>query len=118
MPRPTSRGCRTHQKVSTSAANCGTRRRSCHGRKSSTRAAIKESTTVLTRAGIRMWRELSGPIAVLFPRLRAARLLTPILALLRFFRARGAHRVVGEHQEVAAAVDSGDRLAHHVHESL
>src|ERR1700704_3217916 len=106
MPRPTRRGCRTHQKVSTSAANSGTRRRSFHGRKSSTSAMANDSAMVLTRAGIRMCRELSGPI-VRLSRLRAPRLLAAVLALLRLFGPRRAHRVVGEHQQVAAAVDAG-----------
>src|SRR5262245_66499719 len=100
MPRPTMRGCRTHQKASTRAVNSGTRRRSLHGMKSITSAAAKESATVLSFAGIRMARELSNSIAVLLPRafvllLHAAPLVgEAALPGLRLLGPRRAHGVV------------------------
>src|SRR5205823_13865303 len=61
MPRPTSRGWRTHQKASTSATKSGTKRRSRQGRKSRNSARANEAMMVLARAGTRI--DLSGDIA-------------------------------------------------------
>src|SRR5204862_7148931 len=113
MPRPTSRGWRTHQKASTSATKSGTRRRSRQGRKSRNSARANEAMMVLARAGTRI--DLSGDIGGLglrrLPRgfldPRAARLVQAApLARLHVVRARRTLGVVGQHQHEEAAVDT------------
>src|SRR5688500_14474427 len=103
MPRPTRRGWRTHQKVSTSATKSGARRRSLHGRKLRNSAIAREAAIVLARAGRRM---SSLPSAIVVLALGAPRRLFRAPVLLGLLRKRRARRRVRQHQHVAAALDA------------
>src|SRR5262249_53252900 len=118
------RGCRTHQKTSTSATKSGTRRRSRQGRKLSSSATTNETMMVLARTGIRIDWVLPGNIGLppgilvlgrvlrgVLRRPRAARFLAAaLLAALRLLGLRRQRRLVGEDEHVAAAVDAGRGL--------
>src|SRR5207245_5370331 len=111
MPRPTSRGWRTHQKASTSATKSGTRRRSRQGRKSRNSARANEAMMVLARAGTRI--DLSCDIGGLGLRRLLRGFLDPraprfvqaaLLARLHVVRARRTLGVVGGQRRAEAAV--------------
>src|SRR5256886_9971603 len=94
MPRPTSRGWRTHQKASTSATKSGTRRRSRQGRKSRNSARANEAMMVLARAGTRI--DLSCDIGGLGLRRLLRGFLDP--------RDRKSTRLNSSHSQISYAV--------------
>src|SRR4029078_4489846 len=120
MPRPTRRGCRTHQKAMTSATKSGTSRMSRQGRKLRKSASTNDPMMVLVRTGSRICDLLiiGSLFGALVPALAAARLLGAALLLLRLVRPRRHVHLRREHEHIATAIHARHRPAEHACERL
>src|SRR4051812_16649150 len=113
---PTRRGCRTHQKASTSATQSGTSRRSGQGRKFRNSARANEPNTVLIRTGSRIC-ELLGIIGrrflrcALVLRLGATRLFPAAILGLVFIGPRRPCGLARQDEDIAPALDARRRRA-------